>query len=109
MQQIFVTVFGLLYKLQQFELESTFFLREGVIKLRFKLKTVLLAIWNNLLWSSSTEQSYNFAADFGRGFLQLVDILNTVFNIDLLSGQLTFFTETFELLTKICTELTHSS
>jgi len=56
------------------------------------------AVCNDLPLSSSTRQSYLFATDSGRGLLQLVDILNTLFNI--LSGQLTFITETFELLTK---------
>jgi len=44
-----------------------------------KLKTGLLTIWNDLPWSSSTGQSYNFTADFDHGFLQLVDIVNTLF------------------------------
>ena len=40
-------------------------------------------------------QSYHFGADFDRMLLQLVDIMNTLFNI--LTGQLTFITETFKL------------
>jgi len=72
-----------------------------------KLKIVLLMIWNNLPCSPSTGQSYNFAADFDRGLLQLANIFNTLFNI--LSGLLTFIIKTFELLMKSCAELTHNS
>jgi len=45
-----------------------------------ELNTVLLTIWKDWPWSSSTRQSYklNFAADFDRALLQLVDILNFV-------------------------------
>ena len=45
-------------------------------------------------WSSSTGQLYNFVADLDHVLRQLVDILNALFNISLLSGQLTFATET---------------
>ena len=45
--------------------------------------------------SSSIMQPYHFAADSDHVLLQLVDILRTLFNI--LSGQLTFITETFDL------------
>jgi len=71
-----------------------------------KLKTVLLTIWNDLPWSSSTRQSYNFTADFNHRLLQLVDILNALFNTGILSGHPTFITEAFELLMKSCAELT---
>jgi len=60
-------------------------------------------------WSSSTGQLYNFVADFDHALRQLVDILNALLNISLLSGQLTFATETFELLTESCAESTHYS
>ena len=45
-----------------------------------ELNTVLLTIRKDWPWSSSTRQSYklNFAADFDRGLLQLVDTLNFV-------------------------------
>lgn len=45
--------------------------------------------------SSLTRQWYHFAADFHHLLLQLVDILDTLFNT--LSGQLTLITEMFEL------------
>ena len=45
--------------------------------------------------SSCIRQSYHFGADFDRMLLQLMDIMNTLFNI--LTGQLTFITETFKL------------
>jgi len=46
-------------------------------------------------FSSSMRQWYHFPADFHRPLLQLVDILNTLFNI--LSVQLTIITATVEL------------
>jgi len=45
--------------------------------------------------SSWMRQSYHAGADFNRMLLQLVDILSTLFNM--LTGQLTFITETFKL------------
>ena len=45
--------------------------------------------------SSWIRQSYHFRADFSRVLLQLVDILNTLFNMP--AGQLTFIAATFKL------------